>query len=541
MNKLLILARMLIRNGRNPIFQGGQVKKILFGLLITLAFLPIMVQIGVTAYKTMSLLAPMHLESAVLALGLAGAGFLIFVFGFFYVLGAFYFAQDVEPLLPLPFRPYQILGAKFLTVLIYEYVTEIVILVPILLAYGIHQHAGFVYGLSALLVLLIYPVIPLALASAILMVLMLPVRWSKNKDRFRTIVGVVGMAVALGINLFFQTQSKTGSAEHLAKTVQSASIDRVAAYFPPAKPAVTALSGTGMERIPALFILLGISMAFWIGFLWLGEKLYLTSAQNPGEVRAKKTSQTGFKIQSQPVFWTLVVKDNKLLLRTPVYVLNCVAINFIMPGMLVLMMVTGSNGQSRQFAAMVGQPQFGGILMAAILGMSLVITSLNAISSTALSREGKSLALAKAFPVGYPVQLLAKSSVGALWGALGAVLVMIAANVTMGIPVQSLFIGLVLIPPGIAFAVLSGTLIDLFFPKLNWDNETKAVKQNINVLIHMGICALAAGLWIWAVQALGWNQSQTIGRSLVVFLLLDAVLSGVILKWGAAAMERIEV
>ena len=84
-------------------------------------------------------------------------------------------------------------------------------------------------------------------------------------------------------------------------------------------------------------------------------------------------------------------------------------------------------------------------------------------------------------------------------------------------------------------------MIDLYFPKLYWDNETKAVKQNINVMIHMGICALAAGLWIWAVMSKGLTQGRTIGWSLVVFLILDAVLLWVIRKWGASAMERIEV
>jgi ABC-2 type transport system permease protein len=49
---------------------------------------------------------------------------------------------------------------------------------------------------------------------------------------------------------------------------------------------------------------------------------------------------------------------------------------------------------------------------------------------------------------------------------------------------------------------LTGIIIDLYNPKLDWDNEQKAVKQNMNVLYNMAAGVIPAVLTIAAKAAL---------------------------------------
>ena len=84
----------------------------------------------------------------------------------------FYFSRDIENLLPLPLRPVEILAAKFTVTLLYEYLTEILFLAPILIAFGIKSHGGIFYYFNAAVIFLTLPIAPLVYASIISMIIM---------------------------------------------------------------------------------------------------------------------------------------------------------------------------------------------------------------------------------------------------------------------------------------------------------------------------------------------------------------------------------
>ncbi|MGQ7056121.1 putative ABC transporter permease subunit, partial [Bacillus cereus group sp. BceL245] len=58
----------------------------------------------------------------IIAMGLAIASIWVFLMSITNILTVFYYSNDIEMLLPLPLKPAQIISAKFLTVLITQYV-----------------------------------------------------------------------------------------------------------------------------------------------------------------------------------------------------------------------------------------------------------------------------------------------------------------------------------------------------------------------------------------------------------------------------------
>ncbi|MDF2533597.1 MAG: putative transporter protein, partial [Clostridia bacterium] len=81
---------------------------------------------------------------------------------------------------------------------------------------------------------------------------------------------------------------------------------------------------------------------------------------------------------------------------------------------------------------------------------------------------------------------------------------------------------------------------DLNFPKLHWDNEQKAVKQNMNVMIQMLISVVAAAVIIVPAIVFKLNVWIVFAALLLVFGLADAVLYGLIKAAGVNLFEKIE-
>ncbi len=70
-------------------------------------------------------------------------------FGIFYMMSAFYFSNDIQFLVPLPLKPYQVLGSKFLIVMLFEYFTAIPVMLPPVIIYGIRTGIGVGAGVIA--------------------------------------------------------------------------------------------------------------------------------------------------------------------------------------------------------------------------------------------------------------------------------------------------------------------------------------------------------------------------------------------------------
>ena len=120
MNKVIQLIKVFFRSGNSLTL--GTKKKTNYWLipLLYLSFLPICIQMGVSAYALTAQLQLMEVTDWY-CIRVNCRDIYDFFFGLFYVLGVFYFSKDIEFILTLPLQAWQILTAKFATVVVYEY------------------------------------------------------------------------------------------------------------------------------------------------------------------------------------------------------------------------------------------------------------------------------------------------------------------------------------------------------------------------------------------------------------------------------------
>ena len=304
-----------------------------------MSFLPIVVSIVRFMNYVYDVLSQIDQEGVLLSIGFFTSGLAIFFLGLFYIIGTFYFSEDIETLLPLPLRSYEIISSKFLVVVIYEYITALIILAPVLLVYGIRSGEGIVYYILSIITFLIFPIIPLALGSIIVMIIMRFSNIAKNKDLFKLFGGIAALAVGLSINIIIQKfmNGVLSNPEALQRLLLEGNNSLVNVYsFPGLKYLTYALiNNSTLSGILNYVIFIVITLAVFAIFLFVAEKLYFKGVIGISEAGSKKRmlsndqlAKGSFK-RSAVVSYTL--KELRILFRTPIYFLNCILITFILP------------------------------------------------------------------------------------------------------------------------------------------------------------------------------------------------------------------
>lgn len=356
MKMILRLAWVIIRgNGfTNLAGDANQKKRRLRGVgsVILLSCLTIYMAtlVAGSAYALIDVLRPAHLEVLLIGLYVSAGVILTFFVGNMYAVSIYYYASDVDKLMPLPLRPEQILGAKFLVTLLYEYMFIVIIIVPPLLVYGIRTAAGPGYFLVLLFSYLLLPIIPLCLATILIMLVMRFTPFARNKDRFNMVASLLLMALALAFTFGTQSLARLsnpdlsqmigGAAEKLAGTTAN--------IFPGTSLVVAALAATSPARawlnLGFLFLLAAAALAL---VLLAGRLLYFQGATglSTSYSRRRKLPVRKLSLQAGP-FWSYVRKDTLVLFRTPIFFLNNVLMNFLWPAFIIPAFIGAEKGSA---------------------------------------------------------------------------------------------------------------------------------------------------------------------------------------------------
>ncbi len=489
MRKIFLLAKIMLKSGGGASGKKANNRKWLIPLLIGFGFMSFAVSIISLTFEIYDVLAAGNLEQMILPMAFGAASIVVFFFGIFYVISTMYHANDIETFMYMPLRPYQILGAKFITLVVYEYIMEAFILVPILIAYGIKSAGGILYIVYSALLFLIVPVIALSMAAIIVMVIMRFTSFGKNKQVFKFVGGIIAIVLALGLNLALQSSASLIDSEQLMAIAagESSIVSTMSNIFPGIIFASNALAYSatlaGFFNLLLFILCSGGAAAVFLG---AGQLFYLKGVAGVTETSAKRreisAGDLGRKTVKTPILRSYVMKESRLLLRSPVAFLNCVLVNFIWPVIIIIMIVSRGGSMFTIKGAVYGLDS--GLVIAVLVGVGAFVSSANAITSTAISREGKSLYFTKYIPLGMEKQFAAKVITGMIFSLMG-IAVIIIAGIIIGIDIASGLAALVLCIPVIAVSSMTGILIDVSRPKLNWTNEQQAIKQNMNVLLHM--------------------------------------------------------
>jgi len=437
-------------------------------------------------------LKPLGQERALLTLGVLGGELFILIFGLYYVISAFYFSRDLEFLIPLPLKPWEVIASKFAVILVNEYLTVMAIVLPVLVGYGVIARSPLAYWVNGLLVYLFLPVIPLAFVSLLVVALMRVVNIGRKKDALILAGSVLLIAVSMGLQ-FLMGRSGRGEISGQAMTRFFTSPDSllniVGSRFPPSIWASKAIAGGfSAPGLLNLALFAGTSVVLFAAILFLSEKLFYRGLVGLSEVSGRRRTlsraQMSERVSSgRHAVRAVFAREWRIMNRTPIFLLNGVLVVLIVPVVFVVMAKAGSGrGDAGSILKMMASanPLFTILAAAAFM---VVCGSLNGTSSSTFSREGGQFWISRVIPVPAGEQVAAKFLHSYLVSVLGTITASAVAAWILHLKIWMLVVAAGLSLVAGLFLTALGMLIDLARPLLDWTNPQKAIKQNLNVLI----------------------------------------------------------
>jgi len=522
--------------------------------LAALGVLPMFYGIVLLIQNLYLVLKPMGQERALLSFGILAGQILILLFGIYFVIAAFYFSRDLELLIPLPLRPGEVMASKFAVVVINEYLTMAAVVLPVVITLGVVARMKIGYWVNAVLVYLALPVIPLAIVSLAVVLMMRFINISRKKDAL-ILVGslvLIGLSFALQVGLG-RTSGAGGGAQPSMQalatffTSPDSLLNKVGAVFPPGIWATKAIAGGFRgEGLANLALFLGVSVVLFAGMIVAAEGLFYRGLVGLGETTGKRRrltrAQMSRRVSSgRRAFAAIFGREWKIMNRTPIFLLNGILVSVFVPAIFIIMATvdkgTGGGGAARGGDPMVLiRAMVSANPLVAVLGAALFMTicgSINGTASSTFSREGAQFWISRVIPVAPREQAAAKF----LHSYIVALVGVVTASVVAGF---FFHLAAALIVPAIVLSLVAGVLltavgmmIDLARPLLDWTNPQKAIKQNLNVLL-----ALFADVGILTV--LFFAAKALIKAKLGTNAVLGVVLAGlaVLAAAGYAALMR---
>ena len=534
MTNYLSLAKVFIRSlsmTKPSTKQQMIVTKILLALVSLFIILPFVVVSGLFIYTVTNSLVEYNYETIGLEFMCILLCVFTFIFSFNVILNELYFTGDIENLLPLPLKPREIVGAKIASIFCAESLVQLLVIFFSVIGFFFALGLSFKNFLLGILGMITLPMIPIIYCSIISLLIMSFTRFIKNKETIRK-VGLVFVLAVLMLFVYFLGALQNFDLELYIEGFVNGDqtfLHVMRGIFPHINLFIDILV-TGSIRSLLLYIL--VNIGFIVVLLGLADVCYFKGVVglSSKDTESKKSSSNilnNIKVENPTNSY--FKKEIFTLFRTSSYFLNCILINFIWPIFVYVIcklkfpdltlsklknLVTSTDNNTLI------------IIFMFVIGVSILLPALNSIASSSFSREGKNFYFMKYIPMDYSSQVYVKLLVSFIIAFIGVNVFSLIFYLVIGLKVSTAFIFLIISFLAILFICSLGIIIDSINPKLVWDDELNALRENSNNFIVMGISIfmfiILAGLCYLLYKSFGLALAFT--SILLILILLNSIV-----------------
>jgi len=421
--------------------------------------------------------------------------FVLVFLGIAVVMSVFYFSSDIPGLIPLPIPAREVIGAKFVVLLLYSYIFCAVSFLPALFVYCARVGPSAYVILSGLVNFVLLPVVPAAVAVMFVFVLNRLISFSRH----RMLLEVLGNSFFLAVFVGFQLVSRRVVAGNDPQKMAELLFEKgnlfalLGKLMPPARLIAASIAGGSAPGLYLLGVLL-VAGAVCLGMVVLGERVFYKGfiiqsqvAERPrrgagaGGI-SRLMEQSGF-LSVRSGILALVSREWAILRSNSTFLFQSFSEVVLFPLLLVIFRLSAENPLD-SLPASFRESDAWSLCCGAV---AVMLCGISSIYPSSVSREGSLFGLSLTLPVRGGAQAVAKLLFG-LQFTLGAYLldlVLLMAIFRMS-PSSLVYV----IPMGLAalvFFASAGVLVDVHRPLLNWSHPQQAMKSNMNVLIVMGV------------------------------------------------------
>lgn len=486
MNRTFVLIRLSLKQLIWQMARTFGGRKKFSSLLVLLAAAML---IGLSGLYSWAMIESVPAElNMLIPLSMLSAAFgLILVFGFYHAQGYLFDFQDYDLLASMPLTRGQILMSKLVALIAMMLIYSAFLTLPMMALFQLRYAMPATFLLYGLIGQLFLPIVPMSVACLAAVAVRLISSRLKHPVLIRNVLSL-GMVIGL-MTVMTLFQGQTGQAQDLAALIQPIQTWLAPVYW------LTMAMING--NLFALVKLIGLSSLVLILFLlliapvWnaLNQKARTTPVKAGGKVKLEASSMNAALLRKE---LRRYFGSTSLVMNTmvgPVMVALCA----VQKDLMVQVMLE-SGADFGAFADPVAM-----LLLAACLFCAMICP----ITATSISLEGKNFWIVRSLPIPANRYLGAKLALNLLLNVpVSWLSILILSFVYHFAPVTTLLL-LALTLLAALCSGLFGLIVNLHFPRFDYDREIVVVKQSLSTMITvfagMGFSFLIiAALLFWA-------------------------------------------
>lgn len=482
MSKFLITLKYSLINSFaiNKLRKKNDLQKYSFGKIFLIIIVGIFLFLSSFLYAFIfgDIFNQVGIPEMILSLGIVVAVMMSLLITITNATGFLFKSKDFDLLMSLPIKHNTIVLTKITYLLLINYFIFAFIYIPALVVYAIFVQTSFVFWVLAIVVFFLGPLFPVAIASFLAYFLSIIIPKFKYKNLITIILSLVAVVLIMVLSFTSSMASEDPSGfsnsikEFLGKTGE------------------WAYNGIRGDYIQYLYFVLISIIPFILLSMFIG-KFYL-KANTKFSSTSSRSNYKMEELETKSQGWTLIKKEVRRYFNSPMYVLNTIVGPLLSTVMVVLLGVAAETTLA-EFGVVLNDFTFLPPVLVASIVFGLGITSTTASS---ISIEGKQFWILKSSPIAPNMVFHGKIFVNLLITIPFVILNTILSIIFFKFSAID-YLMVFLIP--LLFSVFMsylGILINLLVPRFDYENDVKAVKQSLSVLLTMGIGFVVVSLMI---------------------------------------------
>ena len=461
------------------------------------------------------------------------------VFGINVIFNELYFEDDISYLLPLPMKPEELVLSRFLAVFVGENMMQFAVVIAVVTGFGIAHPMNVLQWIISLAAGFLLPVIPMAVIAIAGMLLMTFTRFIKKKETVRRIsYAIIILILAAGAMMLVSIDISEIVVFIIEGTASNVLFVKILDIIFPQTGLIADFMASG--SVWPILVFAAICLLSLVLLSVCARLFYMESVTRLNETtHVQKNAASSQSVVFRSAGMSLFIKEMRILVRTPAFMTNCVAANFVWPVfVLIFAKIMRADLGRAALSAYFAEQSHKTAAMAVILALTMVTAAMNCLGSDSFSREGKGFDYIKFIPVSYKLQWNVKTAAAMIWTLAGTVPFFAFFVIYAGFEVLTAVITMVLVISSAFFVTELGMLLDSLNPKLFWLDALSALRENYNTVFCMGItivlCGLLAGGLFLPFPALVIAGTETL-----VLCISDVVLYMMSMRSGVRNLMQI--
>ena len=477
-------------------------------------------------------LAPMNLAYVLLSIFAFAISIMTFMEGFYKAGPLIFNCKDDDLLLSLPIKRRTVLFIRVFKFYLFELLFNSMFLLPIMIAYIRWANSlNWTYFLTSFIMLLLLPIIPIVLSCIIGVITSSISSRFKYKNAAQIILSMVFL-----IGILYFSYNMDGIFTYITEHATSINDLITKIYYPAGIYAKLVAD----FKILDLLIFILVNIFIFLIFIYSLSKVYfkINSRLKKAVVSNKKVNVADLVIKSHSQTYSLIKKEINTFFKTPVFIINA--------GFALVLFILGSIIVSIRFDSalnlLTNMKEFNitkeliinniSILILILITLAAFMTS---ITNSVISLEGKSISILKSLPIKVKTILMSKVLAALTITTpvilLGDIILFIRFKITI---IESiLLIILSILMPLVSHFI--GIIVNLKYPKLEWESTTEVVKQStssfIAVMIGMLLFIITVGIISSVIGTI--SSGLILVLAVIIYMIIDCILYIYLINKGA--------